>query len=65
MATKKHQASNGVASEMKPVTNSRWLARLGMYYRKRAITFQSQQDLHQAIDAIWDVQDELYRKISV
>jgi hypothetical protein len=47
------------------VTNSRWLARLGMYYRKRAITFQSQQDLHQAIDAIWDVQDELYRKTSV
>lgn len=41
--------------------NGQWLARLGMYHRKRALTFQSQGDLHKAIDALWDPQDELYR----
>ena len=61
MATKKHPTSNGSAPDAKRTTNGRWLARLGMYHRKRALTFETQQDLHKAIDAIWDPTDELYR----
>lgn len=38
----------------------RWLARLGMYDRKRALTFQTPQDLKEAIDALWDPTDEFY-----
>lgn len=60
MATKK-QASNGATPDIKPVASSRWLGRLGMYHCKRALNFATKQDLHQAIDAIWNPQDELYR----
>jgi hypothetical protein len=61
MATEKHRRPDGFCADVQPATNGRWLTRLGMYHRKRALTFQTQQDLHTAIDAIWNPADELYR----
>lgn len=70
MATKKRSESNGApkprrskgaAAELIRPANVRWLGPLGMYPRKRALTFETEQDLKKAIDAIWDPADELYR----
>ena len=32
-----------------------------MYHTKKALTFDTKEDLHQAIEAIWNPNDELYR----
>lgn len=70
MAAKKHSnpngakkplQSNGAAAELIRPAKVRWLGPLGMYPRKRALTFETEQDLKKAIDAIWDPADELYR----
>lgn len=61
MAIKKRPAPNGSAPHATNAANGRWLARLGMYHHKRALKFETEQDLHKAIDAIWEPTDELYR----
>ncbi|HEX5445827.1 MAG TPA: hypothetical protein VFW87_18515 [Pirellulales bacterium] len=61
MAINKRSKSNGAEPRAKPTVQSRWFGRLGMYHCKRAIKFETKQDLHQAIDAIWDPRDELFR----
>ncbi|HJT35589.1 MAG TPA: hypothetical protein VJ783_26410 [Pirellulales bacterium] len=58
---KKPRQSNGAAAELIRPANVRWLGPLGMYPRKRALTFETEQDLKKAIDAIWNPEDELYR----
>jgi hypothetical protein len=61
MATKKSALSNGSARHAKAAANGRWLARLGMYHRKRALTFENEQELKKAINALCDPGDELFR----
>lgn len=58
---KKPRHANGTAPELIRPANVRWLGPLGMYPRKRALTFETEQDLKKAIHAIWDPEDELYR----
>jgi hypothetical protein len=60
MATKKHPRNNG-SSVSRTATSNRWLARLGMYHRKRALMFQNDQELKKAIKALWDPADKLFR----
>lgn len=60
-SAKKPRHANGAAPELIRPPNVRWLGPLGMHPRKRALTFETEQDLKKAIHAIWDPEDELYR----
>jgi hypothetical protein len=42
-------------------SNATWLLTLGMYHRKRALCFQTEDDLNKALQALWDPTDALYR----
>lgn len=58
---KKRPRATGAAPKVIMPANVRWLAPLGLYPRKRALTFETLQDLHRVIDATWNPEDELYR----
>ena len=56
----KPKFTNGTGSAAKSKNAARWLARLGMYRAKRALTFENAEELKKALNTLWNPADELY-----